>query len=133
MRGHWFAWLTGRPLTEETTIRAVREDPGGRGSWLEIAGSAETDSPLEHVLLELSGNRIIERIIVAEDGSSLATISYGSWETISGCEQPMAIGVSGLSFGATADFLFSDLREAEFEPRDFNLPFPPGYSRQFLP
>ena len=133
MRGHWFAWLTGRPLSDDYQIRAIREDPEARGVWLEIGADTEAATALEHVLMDFSGNHLIERIIVAEDGSFQATISYADWQTISACEQPMNISVSGLSFGATANLMFSDLREAELKPRDFNLPYPQGYRRQYLP
>ena len=133
MRGHWFAWLTGRPLQEQIRIRSIREDPAGRGVWLEIGDNTEAAAPLEYLLLDPSRPRIIERIIVDSDSSLQATIAYENWQPLSGGEQPMHIAVSGLSFGATATFVFNDLRAAELKPRDFNLPFPQGYSRQFLP
>ncbi len=133
MRGHWFAWLTGRPLQEQNKILSIREDPAGRGVWLEIGDNTEAAAPLEYLLLDPSRPRIIERIIVESDSSLQATIAYENWQPLSGGEQPMHIAVSGLSFGATATFVFSDLRAAELKPHDFNLPFPQGYSRQFLP
>ncbi len=133
MRGHWFAWLTGRPLQEGNKIRSVREDPEGKGVWLEIGDSTGSGAPLEYVLLDPSTPRITERIIVENDGSLQATIAYGNWQPLSTGEQPMHIAVSGLSFGASATFVFTDLRATEMKPRDFNLPFPQGYSRQFLP
>lgn len=133
MRGHWFAWLTGRPLQENNKIRSIREDPEGRGVWLEIGDRNGSTAPVEYVLLDPSTTRIAERIIIEDDGSLQATIAYENWQPLSGGEQPMHIAVSGLSFGATATFTYSDLRTKQLKPRDFNLPFPEGYSRQFLP
>ena len=133
MRAHWFAWLTGRPLSAGYRIRAIREDSEGRGFWVEVGDNSEAALPLEYLLIDPPHNQVIERTIVEQDGTAQATIAYSGWQSISGCEQPMNISVTGLSFGATADLEFSDLRQAVLQSKDFNLPYPQGYSRQFQP
>ena len=133
LAGQWGSWITGRPLSSATHILEIRDDVEARGIWFGVSDTAETTQPQEYVLLDISREKLIKRIIMDPKGNRLATISYGNWQNIDGCNQPLNITISGLTFGAEAHLELSDVRRAHLQPEDFNITVPPTYSQQFMP
>lgn len=131
--GEWGTWLTGRPLSAAPFVISIAKDNANRGIWFSVADNRDATQPQEHVLVELGEQKILERAIIDKQGKISATIHYADWQRIQDCLQPMTILISGLTFGAEATLHFSDVQEAVLNGDSFNLPIPPGYSRQFLP
>ena len=131
--GEWGAWLTGRPLSTAPFVIGIADDTENRGIWFSVAGNSEAIYPIEHTLVDLEEQNIVERAVVDDQGKIAAAISYGNWHALDHCAQPMRIRISGLSFGAEAELRFSDVQESVLSDDTFNLPIPAGYMRQFLP
>jgi len=133
LAGEWGAWLTGRPLVSAPYVTGIIEDLENRGVWISISDRLDKESPIEHTLVNFSSQRIAERVVVNARGDTDAVISYGDWQTVGGCPQPMKIIISELPFGTGAVIELSDIQPANLKKDDFNLYIPPGYRRQFLP
>lgn len=131
--GEWGAWLAGRPLSTAPHVLTIHSDRDNRGIWFSVAANPDTVIPQENTLVNFDNQRITERSILNEKGKIEAVISYEDWQAVGQCSQPMRISISGLSFGAEATLIFSDMRQADLSNDDFNLPIPAGYTRQFLP
>jgi hypothetical protein len=133
LKGSWFDWLTGRPLSRKVTILEIRNDTEARGLWYSIGTDGEEPQLLEHILLGTQDNLLLERVLVDQEENSLANISYLEWDESTGCLLPKSIAITGLSFGARADLLFSEVKRAELVPRQFKLPYPQGYVKKLMP
>jgi len=133
LAGEWGAWLTGRPLVSAPYVTGIIEDLENRGVWISISDRLDKESPIEHTLVNFSSQRIAERVVVNARGDTDAVISYGDWQTVGGCPQPMKIIISELPFGTGAVIELSDIQPANLKKDDFNLYIPSGYRRQFLP
>ncbi|NNK93571.1 MAG: hypothetical protein HKP41_04385 [Desulfobacterales bacterium] len=66
-------------------------------------------------------------------GKQLASMTYDNWHAIGECDQPLSITVAGLSFGTRADLALSELEATSFVGKDFRIPYPPSYFRQYWP
>ena len=133
----WIDWMTGQPTYENGQITHIRNDREARGVWLTIAMSSEADGNpnelLEHVLFDHVNQRIYERIVIDQQQRPMATIRYRKWQEFDGCPRPIDLSISGLNFGTSVDFVFSDIRAGDFLPETFRLPIPQGYSRTLMP
>ncbi len=131
-RRPWLDWLLGRPSDGDAQIIDVRNDDQNRGVWLSI-GSADNPQIQEHVLFAADESIIVERVLLDDQGSRVATITYSDWQRYDACPFPAKIAVTGLAFGTAAEVAFSDVRSAELTPESFSLKIPQGFSRTFLP
>ena len=133
LTGEWGSWLTGRPLDSAPFVTGITEDLENRGVWVSISDRLDKESPIEHTLVNFSSQRLAERVVVDARGDTNAVISYGNWQSVGRCQQPMKIYISDLPMGAEAVLELSDIQPANFKKDGFNLYIPPGYRRQFLP
>jgi len=132
LQGEWSGWLSGRVPISAPYVQSIHRDQGDRGIWFSVAKKADAEYPVEHLLLDLTEQKMRERILL--DGQEkTATITYDNWLSIGSCQQPSSISITGLSFGATAQINLSEIRPAELTKDSFVLPVPTGYRRQLLP
>ncbi len=132
VNGSWLDWLEGRSSATIEQIGEIRYDSQERGVWLSIVG-AESNEIEEYILLDRETKRIVERILVADRQGSFATLEYQRWEEIDQCFYPVLLAISGLPLGGQAELRFSEIRQSDFVPADFNLDFPREFSRTWLP
>lgn len=133
LSGPWFDWLTGRPISTAARIGDIRDDSGARGVWFSLVTDDDRAVVLEHILVEPTGGRLLERLVVNEHDEMQARVSYDNWQQVEQCFLPLHISITGLSFGAEAQIRFSEVRSAPLTLSDFTLPVPPGYLRQLMP
>jgi len=133
IHGQWGYWLTGRLVIPASYVLEIRNDSEDRGLWYAVATSEGASLPDEYVLLDTSHKHVLQRIIMDRKGRKLASLAYNDWQAIGGCDQPLSISVAGLSFGTRADLKMSDLEATPFVGKDFRIPYPPSYFRQYWP
>lgn len=132
VNGAWLDWLKGRSSATGERLGEMRLDVQGRGAWLSIVGT-ENGEIEEYTLFDGERERIIERILVDDRQQPFATLEYLQWQEIDQCLYPVVLSISGLPLGARAELNFSEIRQNDFLPADFNLDFPRGFSRTWLP
>ena len=131
--GEWGLWLAGRPPAETLAVTEIYNDPEGKGIWFVVKDPVSNESPREYILLDVNGNKMLERVILGKKGTMEATITYNKWRVLDECLQPQEISITGLSFGAEAQLSLSDLQKAELTSENFKIPVPPNYLRNILP
>ncbi|MBT8360721.1 MAG: DUF4292 domain-containing protein [Deltaproteobacteria bacterium] len=133
IHGQWGYWLTGRLVIPASYVLEIRNDSEDRGLWYAVAASENASLPNEYILIDTSNRRVLERIIMDKKGKQLACMTYDNWQAIGECDQPLSITVAGLSFGTRADLALSELEATSFVGKDFRIPYPPSYFRQYWP
>ncbi len=131
LSGKWGCWLAGRP-SAEAEVEQIYQDPAERGTWFALTDPATGDIT-EYLLVDLTTDTMRERIIVNDDGNIEATITYTAWQERDRCRQPEEIEITGLDFGASALIRLSDIHGATLTRKDFTIPVPPHYLRQYTP
>lgn len=132
VKGNWLDWISGRSSATVGQIAEMRLDSQNRGAWLSMAG-ADSEEIEEHILFDWENNKLIERILLDERNRPFATLAYIEWQEIDQCLYPVALSIDGLPLGGQVDLSFTDIRQSEFEPADFNVDIPRGFLRTWLP
>ena len=131
-KGSWLDWLGGRTSVPAEMIGEIRQDSQQRGAWLSIIG-ADNIHTEEQILFDWESGKIIQRVVLDERNQQLATLEYLAWQEIDRCLYPVTLAIGGLPLGAGVELRFSDIRQGDFSPRDFNVDHPQGFNRTWLP
>lgn len=131
LAGPWGAWLSARPTA--SFILEVHEDKDNRGIWYSVADTESKEAAEELLLLDGSTSRMLERVILDNDGKPQAKLSYRNWQFIDRCEQPLDIMFTGLAYGAEAQLKLSDIQAADAAADAFTIEPPESYKRRLLP
>ena len=132
VNGTWLDWIGGRSSTTVGQIGEIRLDSQNRGAWLSIAG-ADSGIIEEHILFDWENGKILERILLGEHNRPFATLAYLEWQEIDQCLYPVALSIDGLPLGGQVGLRFTDIKQSEFEPADFNVDIPMGFAKTWLP
>ena len=132
VNGNWLDWIGGQSSAPVSQIVEIRLDAANRGAWLSMAG-ANSETIVEYILFDWENGRIIERILLDDSERSFATLAYLEWQDFNQCIYPVSLSVEGLPLGGKVDLRFSDIRQSEFEPTDFNVDIPSGFQTTLLP
>ena len=132
VKGTWLDWIGGRASAAVGQIGEIRLDSQHRGAWLSMTG-ADSQAIKEHILFDWENEKIIERILLDDRGQPFATLAYLEWQEIDQCPYPVTMVIDELPLGGRVDLGFTDIRQSEFEPADFNLEIPRGLLRTWLP
>ncbi|MEJ2135909.1 MAG: hypothetical protein P8X86_11760 [Desulfofustis sp.] len=132
VHGSWLDWLGGRSSAAAEQIGEIRLDSEHRGAWFNIH-VADTETLEEYILFNRENGKIVERILIDEHGQVFATLEYLEWQEVDGCLYPVTLVIGELPLGGRAELRFSDIRQSSFEPADFNIYSPRGFSRTWLP
>jgi hypothetical protein len=132
VKGTWLDWIGGRSSAAVAQIDDIRLDSQNRGAWLSIAG-ADSEVIKEHILFDWENHKIIERILLDEQNRPFATLAYLEWQEIDQCLYPVVTSIDGLPMGGQLSLSFSDIRQSEFVPSDFNVDVPREYLKTWLP
>jgi len=138
----WGTWLTGR-LPMASKVTEIREDEKKRGIWISMTspatktGGTRSGAIGEHVLIDPTQRRIVERAFTSSNGSIEARINYDDLQPeIPGgaARQPGKITITGLDYSGRLILYFKDLQTVEdCRPSDFRLTRPSRYHYQPLP
>lgn len=132
VQGARLDWIGGRISATAGQLGDIRLDTQKRGAWLSIH-QADGETVKEHILFDWEGGNLIARLLLDDKERPFATINYSEWQEIDRCLYPHALSIEGLPLGGQVGLRFSDIRQNEFVPADFNVEFPAGYSRTLLP
>lgn len=132
VNGTWLDWIGGRSSAPVGQIVEIKLDAGNRGAWLSMAG-ANSESIEEYILFDWENGKIIERILLDESERHFATLAYLEWQDLNQCLYPVALSLDGLPLGGKVELRFTDIRQDEFEPADFNVDLPSTFQRKWLP
>jgi hypothetical protein len=131
VKGAWLDWIGGRSSATVGQISEIRLDSKNRGAWLSLAG-ADSEIIEEHILFDWENGKILERILLDENDRVFATLAYPEWQEIDQCLYPVALSIDGLPLGGQVELRFTEIRQSEFEPADFNIDIPRGFLRTYL-
>ncbi len=129
---NWGEWLTGRNTMTDAEITAIRQDKETRGLWITVEYTDRKKTTTNHLLLDTENKIYLERLLENKKGEIVARITYGDKRAETGCQQPLEIILSGLDYGVTINLKLSDVHFAR-EQKEYSLPIPKGYIRQFMP
>ena len=132
VNGTWLDWIGGRSSTPIQQIAEIRLDSENRGAWLSIA-STDSEAIQEYILFNWEQGKITERILLDDSDRIFATLAYVEWQDSDQCLFPVALSIGGLPFGGKIDLRFTEIRQSEFEPADFNVDIPRGFHSTWLP
>ena len=133
MELHWASLIAGQVQPTTPHVIDLLQDRDKRGVWFAVSRAEDSDHPTEYLLIDNDISMILQRIVVGQNGRKIAEVIYEDWQSIDGCDHPVAIRISGLSFGSEAELKFSDLQPLVLKNDDFKLPIPPAYTRRLLP
>ena len=132
VNGTWLDWIGGRSSAPIEQIAEIRLDFENRGAWLSIA-SADSEAIQEYILFNWEHGKIIERILLDDSDRIFATLAYLEWQDSDQCLFPVALSIDDLPLGGKVDLRFTEIRQREFEPADFNVDIPRGFKSTWLP
>ncbi len=134
LSGSWAEWLMGRIDKGEKEAMVMQGDADSRGVWISFKQKADGDQTTTHLLIDSKEALLRSRILEDAQGKILAEITYDDWQKAGACRQPGQIHMSRLAFGGEVSLKLSRVEASDLcQPRDFFLPVPAGYQRQFLP
>lgn len=132
--GSWGEWLTGRIDQGRQDSLSFQSDEESRGIWVSFTKKTGGSETTTHLLIDTQKALLLARILEDAKGKILAEINYDEWQDVGGCRQPGLIAMNQLAFGGQVSLKLSDIGTNELcRERDFVLPVPAGYARQFLP
>jgi hypothetical protein len=132
--GSWGEWMTGRMDQGRQDSLSFQDDEESRGIWISFTKKTGVSETTTHLLIDTQKSLLLSRILEDAKGKILAEINYDEWQDIGGCRQPGRIAMSQLAFGGQVSLKLSNIGIDELcRERDFVLPVPAGYARQFLP
>lgn len=129
----WGYWLMGRLHEQGASIEAIRQDEAGRGVWITMRYPAEEALAQSHLLLQLETNKLLTRILVDQQGKTIANLSYEYGAAQRDCVPVSRLTITELPYGSRLRVEFAEvLTEQVFSPARFRLKVPPGYEVQVL-
>lgn len=128
----WGEWIMARNTRPSSSVTAIYEDREGRGVWITYRHDENEPAGRSHLLVDPVETRIIARVLEDGKGETVAEVTYADWQDGGRCRQPREVNISGLKYGAQIRLKFTDLRLSDEEKR-FQLPVPPGFTRQLRP
>ena len=129
----WGYWLIGRLHEQGASIEAIRQDEAGRGVWITMRYPAEEALAQSHLLLQPETKKLLTRILVDQQGKTIATLSYEYGAARGDCVPVSRLTITELPYGSRLRVEFSEvLTEQVFSPARFRLKVPPGYEVQVL-
>ncbi len=132
LHGDWGNWLTARLDLPTAQITDLYADRQGRGVWLRYpTGSGGTEAATL-LLVDLTEEVLLSRIVEDQEGKELAVISYRKQLAAELCRQPQEIEIKGLEYGVDLRLRLSAVSFSADEEH-YTLPIPPGYLRQYHP
>lgn len=132
VNGAWLDWIGGRSSAPIEQIAEIRLDSENRGAWLSIA-SVDSEAIQEYILFDWENGKITERILLDESDRIFTTLAYLEWQELDQCLYPVFLSIDGLPLGGKVDLRFTDIRQSEFGPTDFNVDIPRGFQKTWLP
>ena len=87
LNGNWAEWLSARAVFTDAQLKELRTDVSSRGTWLFIEKNKGQRSQ-EYLLYDTSGQRILQRVPLNEDGNEIASITYNNWSSKDICAFP---------------------------------------------
>ena len=127
----WLDWIGGRSSAPVEQIAEIRLDSENRGTWLSIS-STDPEAAKEHILLNWEHGTIIERILLDDSDRKYASLTYSEWQELDQCLYPVVLSIEGLPLGGKVDLRFTEIRQTEFKPADFNVDIPGGFQKTWL-
>jgi len=130
---HWGYWLMGRLHEQGASIEAIRQDEAGRGVWITMRYPGEETLAQSHLLLQLETKKLLSRILVDQQGDTIATLSYDHGTGQADCPPVSRVTITGLPYGSKLGIEFAEvLTDQVFSASRFRLKVPPDYEAQVL-
>jgi hypothetical protein len=124
----WGYWLTGRLHEQGATMKAISRDESGRGVWITMRYPGEGALAESHLLIEPDGKRLLSRVLVDQEGETMATIAYEHGGGQDDCMVADKITITDLPYGSKLNIdLTGILTDRVFTPANFRLKVPVNY------
>ena len=128
VKGNWEEWITGTKKLPAQPLE-IRNDVKSNGLWVTYKNSS---GGLEHLYIDLDGEKITQRLLEDTDKKRWGEIQYLSWTSQGSCALPSEIVIKGLTNNVEIRFVFTDISTTD-EPRNYKLTVPPGFSKKYYP
>jgi hypothetical protein len=127
--------MTGQLHEQGARIEDILQDSSGRGVWITIryqGGGATLGK--SHLLIQPTTKQLLARILVDQQGDTIATISYDQRMGQDECAPVSRITISDLPYGSKLSIDFAEiLTDRSFSAANFRLKVPADYTREDLP
>jgi hypothetical protein len=128
LSANWGYWLMGRLHEQGATIDAIRQDESGRGVWITMRYPGEGALAESHLLIEPAGKRLLTRVLVDQEGKTIAAIAYEHGAAQDDCIPAGKITITDLPYGSKLNIeLTGILTDRVFTPANFRLKVPANY------
>ncbi|KAF0188587.1 MAG: hypothetical protein FD168_1700 [Desulfobulbaceae bacterium] len=130
---HWGYWLMGRLHEQGASIDAIHQDESGRGVWITMRYPNEKTLAQSHLLVQLETKKLLSRILVDQQGGTIATLSYDHGTAPGDCLPVSTLTMTGLPYGSKLSVEFTEvLMDKVFSVSWFRLKVPPDYEVHVL-
>lgn len=124
----WGYWLIGRLHEPRATIETIRQDDAGRGVWITVSNPEEDVQAKSHLLIQPDTKRLLSRVLVDQQGETIATFFYEHGPEASDCTPPTRIIVTDLPYDAALNIDLTEmLTDRVFPASNFRLKVPANY------
>lgn len=128
---NWGYWLVGRLQEHEASIETIRQDSAGRGAWVTLRYPSEAALSKSHLLIQPRTKQLLARILVDQQGETIATLFYdgrNGIEAQEACAPASRITITDLPYGSKVSIDFAEIiTDRSLSAANFRLKVPADY------